>query len=44
MPKTEQMNKDLQIYAKKLEKELQVEENYFQLKMTNTPTSLNKTN
>jgi outer membrane protein len=43
MPETEQMNKDLQIYAKKLDKELQVEENYFQLKMDEY-TNLSKQN
>lgn len=43
MPETEQMNKDLQTYARKLDKELQVEENYFELKM-NEYTSLSKQN
>ena len=43
MPETQQMNKDLQIYAGKLEKALQVEENYFQLKMDEY-TSLSKQN
>ncbi len=43
MPETQQMNKDLQIYAKKLDKELQVEENYFQLKMDEY-TNLSKGN
>lgn len=43
MPETEQMNKDLQIYAKKLDKELQVEEDYFQLKM-NEYTEMSKAN
>lgn len=43
MPETEQMNKDLQVYAKKLDKELQVEENYFELKM-NEYTNLSKAN
>ena len=43
MPETEQMNKDLQVYAKRLDKELQVEENYFQLKMDEY-TNLSKQN
>ncbi len=43
MPETEQMNKDLQIYAQKLDKALQVEENYFQLKMDEY-TNLSKQN
>lgn len=43
MPETEQMNKDLQIYAGKLDKALKVEEDYFQLKM-NEYTSLSKAN
>jgi outer membrane protein len=43
MPETVQMNKDLQIYAQKLDKALQVEENYFQLKMDEY-TSLSKQN
>ena len=43
MPETEQMNKDLQVYAQKLDKELQVEENYFQLKMDEY-TNLSKQN
>ncbi len=43
MPETQQMNKDLQIYAGKLEKTLQVEENYFQLKVDEY-TNLSKQN
>ncbi len=43
MPETEQMNKDLQMYAQKLDKQLQVEEDYFQLKM-NEYTELAKAN
>ncbi len=43
MPETQQMNKDLQIYAGKLDKAMQVEENYFQLKMDEY-TALSKQN
>ncbi len=43
MPETEQMNKDLQTYAKKLDSQLKVEEDYFQLKM-NEYTELSKAN
>lgn len=43
MPEAEQMNKDLQIYAGKLDREMQVEQNYFDLKM-NEYTSLSKAN
>jgi len=43
MPETQQMNKDLQIYAKKLDAQLKVEEDYFQLKMDEY-TNLSKQN